>query len=205
LSPQPLQISQLGSDKLIPDDTDLIPIQQADGITRRISKANLLANYAPIEDEVSGSQIIHIQHTASSGGSSGSKQSTQWTARPLNTIKLDQTGEVVLNSNTITLPVGTYLFDAVGQFYDCGFIKVRLQDTTNGVTLGRGYFTNTNWGSLMYLIPIKALFALTASTNIQFQYFQAGGNYDGANNMGVGWGYPGVPEVYADVILTKVG
>ncbi|MBN3882128.1 MAG: hypothetical protein HWQ44_03820 [Nostoc sp. JL34] len=205
MSPNPLQISQLGSEKLIPDDTDLIPIQQADGITRRISKANLLANYAPIEEASSGSQIIHIQHTASSGGGSGGKQSTQWTPRPLNTINIDQTGEVILSSNTITLPPGTYICDAIGQFYDCGLLKTRLQDVTNGLTLGRGYFTYTNWGNLMYLIPLKAVFTLTGITNIQFQYFQAGGTYDGASNMGVGWGYPGVPEVYADVLLTKVG
>ncbi|ACC80339.1 hypothetical protein [Nostoc punctiforme] len=203
--PNPIQISQLGSEKLQPDDTDLIPIQQADGITRHISKENLFANYAPISQAPSGSQYIHLQHTVASGQGSGGKQSVQWTARPINTIKFDQTGLALLSNNTITLPAGIYVCDAVGQFYDCGLIKTRLQDVTNDATLGRGYFTYTNWGSMMYLIPLKAIFTLAQSTDIQLQYFQAGGNYDGTYNMGAPWSYPGVPEVFADIILAKIG
>ncbi|WP_445632353.1 hypothetical protein NSTC745_03874 [Nostoc sp. DSM 114161] len=42
----PIQISQIGSEKFTPDNTDLIPIQQADGITRRITRANLLTGVA---------------------------------------------------------------------------------------------------------------------------------------------------------------
>lgn len=38
-----LQIKDLGTEKTISDNSDLIPIQQADGTTRRITKANLFA------------------------------------------------------------------------------------------------------------------------------------------------------------------
>lgn len=37
------QIKELGTEKLIPDNTDLLPVQQSDGATRRISRANFLA------------------------------------------------------------------------------------------------------------------------------------------------------------------
>lgn len=37
------QIKELGTEKTIPDNTDIIPIQQADGITRHIKRDNFLA------------------------------------------------------------------------------------------------------------------------------------------------------------------
>lgn len=47
MSPNPLQISQLGSsEKTTPDNTDLFPFQQADGVCGRISRANLVKGLA---------------------------------------------------------------------------------------------------------------------------------------------------------------
>lgn len=37
------QFNNLGTEKIIPDNSDFIPIQQVDGITRRINRANLLS------------------------------------------------------------------------------------------------------------------------------------------------------------------
>ena len=50
----PIQISQLGSEKLIPDNTDLIPFQQANGVNGRISRGNLVKGLAEAANASSG-------------------------------------------------------------------------------------------------------------------------------------------------------
>ena len=51
--PNPIQISQIGSEKITPDNTDLFPFQQANGICGRISRANLLAGVAQASSLIS--------------------------------------------------------------------------------------------------------------------------------------------------------
>jgi hypothetical protein len=71
-----------------------------------------------------------------------------WNTRKLNTTLANQMASIgsVINTSTgqITLPAGSYRVDAAGASYASGNSRVRLQDVTNGVTLGQGITTDTH-------------------------------------------------------------
>lgn len=138
MSPQPLQISQLGSEKLTPDNSDLIPIQQANGITRRITKKNLLvpALIKTVADD--GDYFVGIDSSDTpyriskanllAGLTGGSSNSSSWNgtivfkslfnATPPIDIALGNTislvGSAAIDSSSVLLSGGSLLTGANG-------------------------------------------------------------------------------------------
>lgn len=73
-----------------------------------------------------------------------------------------------LASNTITFQTGTYKITARGTCYNAGRTQLRLQDTTNSITLltGLSITTSTSAQSMAYL---SGVFNITGTTNVQLQ------------------------------------
>ena len=81
---------------------------------------------------------INISHQVAGGSQGGTLTSGAWEARLLNTEEHDDAGIAALASNQVTLPAGTYEFDADAIFYQTGLSQLRLYDTTGAAILGLG-------------------------------------------------------------------
>ncbi|MBD2516866.1 hypothetical protein H6G93_17945 [Nostoc sp. FACHB-973] len=73
------QIKDTGTEKTTPDNTDIIPLQQADGITRHITRANFLTGVSVAQQYPEAFTHFHDESIVISGNSlSGSVSSNYW-------------------------------------------------------------------------------------------------------------------------------
>ncbi|QKQ76345.1 LamG-like jellyroll fold domain-containing protein [Nostoc sp. TCL240-02] len=114
MSPNPLQISQLGSsEKLIPDNTDLLPIQQIDGVTRRMSRANFLSGLASASQLLSPiitSKTIFLSHLDSDANGIADTKGTTLT---VNGSAALSSSKYILGNKSLYFPGSAYVQSSV--------------------------------------------------------------------------------------------
>lgn len=106
------QIKNLGTEKTDPSDTDLIPIQESNGITRRITRANLLKG-------IGG---------GSGNGSNWQVKNTNYTAQIGEQLILDSSNTPI----TITLPANPVIGSSISFFsgsIDTNLITINFNNT----------------------------------------------------------------------------
>lgn len=162
------QIKELGTEKIIPDDTDIISIQQADGITRHITRANFLSSVIAASNN---HKLIQILETKPNNTAGGTATAGSWIARPINLLQADETASASLVSSTLTLPAGKYFIDAESAFYRTGATRIRLQNLTNSTTLLNSLSTyiHPSQAGVMY-VSLSGMFTLSVSNQLQLQY-----------------------------------
>lgn len=194
------QFNSLGTEKTIPDNTDIIPIQEADGITRHITRENFLTGIT------GGGSRTYIQLLDSklSGTNGGTATGQTWTNRIINTINTDETSEVTLNSNLFVLPAGIYEVSARTTFYTLNNTKIRLQNTTDNTTLLYGTNSYFNPGAGVYGQQfLTGKFTIGETKEIALQYWTQSGFNSNQFNLGGQVG-DGSPEIYTVIDLWKV-
>jgi hypothetical protein len=127
----------------------------------------------PVWGEAGGkfeSALLHITHEDVDASNGGTATSGSWQTGTLNTIKTNEITSASLSSNTISLPAGNYYL--IGEMFltNIGYGQSRLRDTTNSTTLvvGNNFYTEGYAGGSSNCI---GRFTLSATTNIQFQYY----------------------------------
>ncbi|MEH2169334.1 MAG: hypothetical protein V7K41_22285 [Nostoc sp.] len=196
------QIKDLGIEKLEPNNNDILPIQQADGVTNHITRKNFLKG---VFNNSSNSAFIQLLDKKPSGTNGGFAVTSQWSTRIINTIQYDDTGLVVLKNNLFKLPSGTYELEGDFTFYAMSDIKLRLQNTTDDVTFLYGinaYFQASTNGAALQM-PIKGKFTIEENKYLAIQYWAKPASVISQYNFG-GSVSDGSPEIYALLNIKKI-
>jgi hypothetical protein len=157
------QFNSLGTEKLIPENTDIIPIQEASGMTRHIKRVNFISGIA------NTNELIQLQDSRANGTVGGSATAGSWNKRTINTIAVDEIGTTVLSSNVFTIDEGTYDIDALSQFYKGNFIKTRLFDVTaNSVIITS--INNYNSAEACSFSHLKGRFTIASRKSLSIEY-----------------------------------
>lgn len=191
------QIKDLGIEKTIPDNTDIIAFQQADGITGHITRENFLASSS---SEIKYIQLIDSRAATTQGGQASAVGS--WYPRVINTISHDDTALVTVGSNLFKLPSGNYFIDASAEFNAVGRVRLRLRNSTDNTVLINGASANASQANGVSLSArLSGYFTIANSKNLTIEYrTQATNN---ANDLGVAASF-GVNEIYLIANLWKL-
>lgn len=150
-------------------------------------------------------KYAQYQEQQSSGTDAGSFASGAWRTRTLNTEVYDAIGGT-LNTNEVTLPVGTYFVDGGAGALMCQAHQCRLWDATNSAALlygtvehsavgGAASASSTGWSR------IRGRFTLADATAVRIEHrCAATRNTDG---FGRATGFGGT-EIFADIIFYKL-
>lgn len=146
-------------------------------------------------------QVVQVRNEQSSGGGGGTTSTGAWNKATLNTKSQDTGAIATLASSVLALPAGTYEVVAFQNFYQAGAVQIRLQNTSDGVTLLPGLpFTHNTASGYSQTAALQGRFTLTGTKNIELQYRCSNGI--ATNGLGVGSGFG--TEVHADAFFRKV-
>ncbi|MEA5624110.1 hypothetical protein [Nostoc sp. UHCC 0251] len=194
------QIKDLGTEKTIPSNTDIIPIQQADGITRHITKANLLSGISS-GFSVEYAQVADVK-TSGTGGGTYTSANTVIT-RTLNTV-VSSASWLSLASNAFTLQPGTYIIDATVPAILVNNFRAWLEDSSGTIVLlGSSAYNapGAAYASTNSYIKGKIVVSSPTSYTVKFRGVNASSFI---YTLGVQTGFPGQSEVYTQVNIMKV-
>lgn len=194
-----MNIKDLGTEKTTPDDSDFIPIQETGGVTRHITRGNLLAGFSPGGGSSEYIQLLHKLSDGTSGGSS----SSGWNDRPLNTIQYDDTGAVTLSSNRFVLPSGDYIIDAKATFYRPYEVVLRLYNHTDSTTILSGIPGYVGLIDLSVNSFLSGRFTVGSSKSLAIQY-----RLNNVQSLGYALGLAtnfGIDEIFLAADIYKVG
>jgi hypothetical protein len=127
-----------------------------------------------------------------------------WVKRGLNDISTYGQNEISgasLASNQITLPAGTYTFQARGAAYKCGGHKLRLYETTGGLTIQGESARSASTDDAVTHSFVSGRFTIAAEKIFELQHFAGAGGYFGwpVNLAGLsGWDIHSMIEFWKD-------
>ncbi|BAY77959.1 hypothetical protein NIES25_44290 [Nostoc linckia NIES-25] len=154
--------------------------------------------------QIAQAQFIQLLDKKTSGTNGGTATGEAWTNRVVNTINVDETGQVTLTSNLFVLPAGTYQIDAITTFYTLNNTKIRLQNTSDNLAILYGANSYFNPGGGAYgQTFLKGKFTIGASKELALQYWTQIGFNSNQFNLGGQVG-DGSPEIYTVINLWKV-
>jgi hypothetical protein len=143
-----------------------------------------------------------VQERQTSGTNGGGFTSGAWQPRVLNTVVKDSAGLVTLASNTITLPPGSYRARATAPAFKVDRHQLRLQNTTDAVTLLTGTSSNAfAFGNVGTVAELSGQFVLSGSKSIQLQHQCQ--TTEATDGFGVACSFG--TEVYAGIEIWKEG
>lgn len=155
--------------------------------------------------EVGGDYIL-IRDEKSSGTQGGTFTSGAWQTRDLNTVKVDETGNVSLSSNQFTLPIGTYRIWVYAPAFFCNTHKARLRNITDSTTVDEGTSAKSNDDSSASETTqesvIKTQFTITSAKTFEVQHQCQ--TTTATNGFGVATSFATDNEIYTVVELQKV-
>jgi hypothetical protein len=126
----------------------------------------------------------------------------QWVVRHLNTIEYNEIPGLILNSNQITLPAGTYEFHITCPAFNTSSHKGRLR-VVDGPTLILGSSALSNAGDPSTTESIiRGIVVLSEQTNLVIEHI----TWNSGSNRPLGWpsSFPGVNEVYTICSIEKI-
>lgn len=153
-----------------------------------------------------GAQLFHCREEQASGVASTTSSAGGWVVAALNTTSTNEITSASLSSNTLTLPAGTYHYDAwVSGFSTINstvsLLQARLYNATAASVIHYGpttrmYFAATVGGHQI-VAHVRGRFTLSGSSQIQLQQQNwASGGAGQAGGLG--------GEVYADIMVWKI-
>lgn len=149
--------------------------------------------------------LMHVRDEKASGTDGGSSTAGSWQTRDLNTVLTNEIAGADLISNRPRLPVGTYYIEALAPAKRAQNHKIKLRNVSQAVDTLVGQNVNSNTDDTSTnanLARLQGRFATTGFTAFEIQHqVQAGRATDG---LGAAAAF-GVPEVYTDVRIWKVG
>lgn len=144
---------------------------------------------------------LRVYEEQSSGvASSQSLTSASWNTRVLNATDGSISG-ASLSSNLVTLPAGTYFVEAWGLGYRVNSAKMRLRDVTNSQTLivGQNAYSAAASDARTVIRPrLAGTFTLASTAEVSLE------QYVGTTGLAIPVVSSGEPEIYADMIITKL-
>jgi len=155
-------------------------------------------------DVVNSYDYIHLRDVKASGTDGGTATAGAWETRVLNTKPTDTGSYCVLSSNQFTLAIGTYEIEARSPCRQVDRFRTRLRNITDGTTvLESSSEFSANAGAYCSTTAfINGRFNITAEKVFELQQFvgttQADSGMGRASSLGT-------VEIYAEVILRKVG
>lgn len=166
--------------------------------SRAISPAALAAVLA----SQTGPAFISVSHEVVSGVAGGTFTSGAWQTRPLNTVNCNTIDGASLASNQITLPAGTYLAQGwAAAYYNNLGHKLALYNVTGAAYLGYGVNTYTQSNDQGNTASIARKFELAVESVIELRH--RCGQTQSTNGMGAACSF-GVPEIYAELVISKI-
>lgn len=150
---------------------------------------------------IASSLYIHVVDKKAAGTNGGSSTSGSWQKRTLNTVVTDETGEVTLSSDKISLPAGTYLVHASAPFKDAGELQIRLYNASDSAVVLYGTSEYQHDACNVGRAFLFGKFTLAASKELQLEYRCAVGRSTFGLGADVNFGGD---ELYSDVQLWKV-
>lgn len=165
-----------------------------------------LIDITALANEVAGKQkslaYIRIWDEKASGTAGGSFTSGAWRTRDLNQKQVYGADAVTVTGNQITLPAGAYEAMIHCPAYGVDSHKSRLQNITDGTTLILGANAISSHGDSTGTISvIYGTFTLSAQKTLEVQHYCA---YTHSYGFGMAVN-AGVPEIYTQVLIRKVG
>jgi len=168
------------------------------------------ADGTPLAGSSSAPELLHIQDQKTSG-TAGGTGSVGANTRTLNTVVTNEITGASLASNQITLPAGTYEFEASCPHYASsttdrgGSNSAYLYNVSDSTEIERGQsgYIYTNVGvSTTHVSKVCGKFTLGAEKDIELRQY--------LSNVGGAWDFGnassnGVTEVYAEIRIWKVG
>ncbi len=146
---------------------------------------------------------IKLSNTQASGVSGGTATNGLWRVIPITTIDQDTGSNVVsLISNGIVLNAGTYEIWAVCPFYNTDTSAIRLYNTTDSAVIINGESNEQIVAAGPIHLILTGQFTIAAAKTLYFEYLV--GTTKTTNGLGLASGL-GQPEVFAQIILRKVG
>jgi hypothetical protein len=148
-------------------------------------------------------KIAIFQEQYTTGNKPGVANSGGWTKRVLNTTVVNNITGCSIASSVITLTAGTYFVNGISPFYKLDSVQIRLRNTTasTNAALGQSTFIASSV-NIMNFAPLVGYFTLTASTNLELQYYVSGASIN-TNDQGVATSN-GSTEVYASLTIQQV-
>lgn len=154
--------------------------------------------YLRPEDIVAG--YLHVRDEKASGTSGGNSTATTYHDRTLNTVVVNTIPGASLSSNQVTLSQGVYEFYARAVHYgSVGGTRLSLYNVTDSTVIITG---DTGIGSGVVVAAIcEGRFTISGQKVIKLRHYTSNAVTDG---LGSPSNVPGVPEVYASLIIRKV-
>jgi hypothetical protein len=144
--------------------------------------------------------IAIFNETQAAGTNGGSSVATTWTKRVLNTTNVNNIAGCSIASSVITLAAGTYTVEASATFFNVGFGKLKLRNTTDSTTTLIGNSNNFG-GSTGTAALLVGSFTIAASKNFELQYYVQAAT--ATNGLGVASG-GSESEVYGILKVTRI-
>ncbi|WP_292747866.1 hypothetical protein [Nostoc sp. NMS4] len=177
-----LQIKDLGTEKLLPDDSDLIPIQEIGGTTRHIKRGNFIAG---ISGGISN-KYIQLLDSRPNGTAGGTAIIGSWANRKINTLAIDELETTSLANDIFTLDAGVYRLDCITTYYKGNFIRTRLFNISDNAAISNVFSVNTYNGAEACTYSIlKGKFTIETRQQLSIQY-----RVSSSNGTGTGLGEP---------------
>lgn len=146
--------------------------------------------------------ILHVRDAKASGTPAGGSTAGSYLSRTLNTVVTNTISGASLASNQITLPAGTYEFEAFVPGFGCGGFKAKLYNVTDGADVLIG---STAVAEATYLTAdrsrIFGRFTLAATKSLDIRMRC---NVSRASNgLGASLGY-GDAEIFTEAAIKKI-
>ena len=146
------------------------------------------------------SKWAYFRDEKASGTQGGTSVGGTWTKRTLNTVAANTIPGCTLTSDVISLPAGIYYVQARVQQRSPNLAKMRLRNTTDGVTLLVGMSQYGSGTDSNLLCSAAGKFTISGTKNIELQYYSAA-----VTTYGLGVAVSsGEVEVYAEIEIFKV-
>jgi len=167
-----------------------------------------------LANEVAGKQkaiqFIQIVDEKPTGTAGGVFASGAWRTRMLNTIRNNDGNNATLNTNQITLPAGTYIFEG---YAPAGYVdghQCRLQNITDGTTIAYGSNANCSNPSasatdnIVTVSQVSGKFTITGTKTFELQHYSSSSSA-ATGGFGAAVSAASGVEVYAQLKIWKVG
>lgn len=156
-----------------------------------------------------GAQLLHIREEQLNGVASSTSSAAGWVTSALNTVRTNEITSASLSLNTISLPAGTYHFDALvtsNKIINSTtvLLQARLYNITSAAVILYGpstrlYLPSTT-GSHQITAHVRGRFTIGGTSAIRLEQQTWDGTGTGGRGDAAGLG----SEVYAEIMIWKV-
>lgn len=146
--------------------------------------------------------LLHVRDEKADTTAGGTASGSTWNTRTLNTAVTNEISGASLASNQITLPAGTYEIDASAPQWGSGHGKLRLRNITDGSDAIIGQNEADGDATAGVCCHLRGRFTIAGAKVFELHHWTQNGQVTEGLGRAVS---AGVTEVYAEVLIWKVG